>query len=141
MSGEVYEQGYSSSINKVNECQISVLNLLYNKFDEQYILKLPKRTTNTNVKKEVKNSCKIIHFSFEWNFEEALMTICGLDPKEYPYLFIFVIDSKNLVNNQKDLSTKVANIQEMLLKFGSTRPVIFQITSVNENVNQISIQF
>jgi len=107
------------------------------KIDEKFILKLTKGSKNVN--KEVKDSCKVLHFSSEWNFEEVLMTIDGLDLKDYPQVFIFVIDATNFgftVENQQDLYNKVTNLQKKLLKFSDTRPMILQLTSEEENMTK-----
>jgi len=108
------------------------------KIDEKFVLNLTKGSKN--VIKEVKDACKVLHFSSEWNFEEVLMAVDKLDPKEYPHLFIFIIKITNLDysnENQQESSTKVAKLQEKLLKFSSTRPVIIQLTSEDENVTKI----
>jgi len=49
------------------------------KIDEKFILKFTKGTKK--VTKEVKDSCKILHFSSEWTFKDVLMEIKRLDNK------------------------------------------------------------
>jgi len=107
------------------------------KIDKKFILKLTKGSKNVN--KEVKDSCKVLHFSSEWNFEEVFMTIDGLNLKEYPQLFIFVIEVTNvgfIANNQQDSSNKVTKLQKKLLKFSDDRPIILQLTSEDENMTK-----
>ncbi|XP_070505924.1 uncharacterized protein [Chironomus tepperi] len=142
------EQGISSRSDGVNESQRSAPNILNNtnsvKIDEKFILKIQKGTKN--VTKEVKDSCKVLHFSSEWDFEEVLKTIGGLDPKDYPQLFIFVIyKSDNYVQGAKDeppnekvrLGHEIDQLKEHLQTFSELRPVILQLTSENENTSQI----
>jgi len=114
------------------------------KVDEKFVLKLTKGSKN--VSKEVKNSCKVLHFSSEWSLEEVLTAIDGLNPQEYPNLFIFVIELTNfkflrstapkpkpIKNKQND---KVKKIKQMVRKFSSTRPLLLQFTSEEENVTK-----
>ena len=118
-------------MNKVNKPQRLAPNILNNansiKINEQFILKLLK--DEKNVSEEIKNSCKVIHFSSEWNFEEVLTTINELDPKEYLNLFIFVITTPNysLIKN------KIEELKTNVLKFGSARPLLVQLTFEDEN--------
>jgi len=121
---------------------MSSLDILANhhgiRIDEKFVLKFTKGSKNVN--KEVKDSSKALHFSSEWNFKEILKAIDGLDPKEYPQLFIFIIEVTNLgltANNHEQSSTKLGKLQEKLLKFGSDRPMIIQLTSEEENVTKI----
>ncbi|KAL7012239.1 hypothetical protein ACKWTF_014709 [Chironomus riparius] len=142
MSDEIYEQGSSSSKQvevieppKSPPSLLSDANLI--KIDKKLIFKLSK--DGKNVKNEVKSICKVLHFSSEWSFEEVMTSIDGLDPKEYPQLFIFLIEATNLgfsSNNQDDSSAKVAQIHQMLLKFSLTRPMILQLTSEDENMSK-----
>ncbi|XP_070506054.1 uncharacterized protein [Chironomus tepperi] len=99
------------------------------KVDEHLVLKLQNETQK--IIKEVKDTCKILHFSPEWMFEEVLSTIKRLDPKKYPQLFIFVI---NVAKNKKKSSAK---IRQNLLKFGTNRPLILQLTSDDKNVSKM----
>ncbi|XP_070508192.1 uncharacterized protein [Chironomus tepperi] len=135
MSDEFYEQGSSSKSDVVNEPQRLAPNILNNtnliKIDEKFIHKIQKGSKN--VTKDVKDSCKVLHFSPEWSFEEVLMKIDGLDPKEYPQIYIFVIDAELNAKNQEEWSSKVANFQQMLHKFGSNRPIILQLKSNEKN--------
>ncbi|XP_070504130.1 uncharacterized protein [Chironomus tepperi] len=105
------------------------------KIDKKFILKIQKGIRN--VTKEVKNSCKVVHFSSELNIEKVLKTIDGLDPKDYPQLFIFVIDIAFNVEGQKGPSKKIAHMMQRISKFGSDRPLISQFASVYENVKEI----
>jgi len=118
------------------------------KIDEKFVLKLTKIIKNVN--KELKTSSKVLHFSSEWDIGEVLTAIDGLDPKEYPQLFIFSIVVANfglIAAHQEDSSDKFTKIQERLLKFSVARPIILQLTSEDENVSKIyykeeaSIQF
>ncbi|XP_070505848.1 uncharacterized protein [Chironomus tepperi] len=113
------------------------------KIDKKFILKIQKGSKN--VTKEVKDSCKVLHFSSDLDFEEVLTTIKRLDPRDYPKLFIFVIyKSDNYVQGAKDeppnkkvrLGHDIDHLKEHLQKF-SERPVILQLTSENEKTSQI----
>jgi len=108
------------------------------KINQKFVLKLPKG--NQNVIKEVKDSCKVLFFSSNWNFEDVLLVVNALNPKEYPQLFILIIESTNLGysnEHQPESTTKVAKLQKKLLKFGNTRPMILQLTLEDENVTKI----
>jgi len=142
MSDAIHEQGCSSNNDELNEPQKISPDILNNnnsiKIDEKFVLKLIKESKNIN--KEVKDSCKVLHFSSEWNFENIITTIDGLDSKEYQQLFIFIIEATNLgfnADQQQDFSNKFTKIQEKLLKFSATRPLILQLTSEDENVSKI----
>jgi len=114
-----------------------------NKIDEQFVLKLTKGSKKIN--KEVKNSCKVLHFSSEWNFEEVLAKIDGLSPKEFQHLFIFIINCRNFEfltkkypKNNKNLkkNRKARKTKKSLVKFGANRPIVLQLTSEDENVTK-----
>jgi len=138
---------HESSIKRSSEGKpISILGNNHQdvKVDEQFVLKLTKGSKN--VSKEVKNSCKVLHFSSEWSLEEVLTSIDGLNPQEYPNLFIFVIELTNfkflrstapkpkpVKNKQND---KIKKIKQMVRKFSSNRPMLLQFTSEEENVTK-----
>lgn len=101
------------------------------KISEKFLLKLTKDIKN--ISKEVKNVCKVLHFSFEWSFEGTLAVISKLKPEDYPQLFIFDIYN---TNHDEDL----AKIQEILIKFGNNRPIILQISS-NQDKSEIFLKY
>jgi len=101
------------------------------KIDEKFVLKLTKGSKH--LIKEVKDSCKVFNFSSEWNFEEVLTSIDELDSKDFPQAFIFTIQ----VINHANFSDKFTKLKEKVLKFGSARPMILQMTSEDENESKI----
>ncbi|CAG9810724.1 unnamed protein product [Chironomus riparius] len=108
------------------------------KINEKFTLEWKKETEN--VIKKVKDSCKVLHFSSVFNFEEVLGIIDELNPEEYPQLFIFVIDGTNFeftADQQPKSTEKSSKVQEKLLKFSMTRPIILQLASKDENVTRI----
>ena len=116
------------------------------KIDEKFILKLTKGTKN--VIKEVKDSCKVLHFSSEWNFKEVLGIIDKLDPSEYPKLFIFIVNlnesdfeaqkaTSEPPKKKRRITINIQKLKEALTKF-IDRPIILQNTSELENVTKIS---
>jgi len=100
------------------------------KIDEKFVLKLTKGTEN--ISSEVKMSCKVLHLSYEWNFEELLSVLDKLNPKEYPNLFVVVIEGKNFGFLAENLE-KCDKVKESLLKYGNSRPLVLQVTSEDEN--------
>jgi len=100
------------------------------KIDEKFVLKLTKGTEN--VSKEVKMSCKVLHFSSEWNFEELLILLDGLIHKEYPNMFVVVIEGKIFEFLAENLE-KCDKIKELILKLSQARPLLLQMTSEDEN--------
>jgi len=111
------------------------------KIDDKFVLKLTKGSRNVN--KEVKNSCKVFHFSSEWNFEEIISKIDGLELKDYPQLFIFVIDGikEDLKSTNgppdKKIEYDVNKLIDVLHKFESARPIILQMTNEEDDKTQI----
>jgi len=117
------------------------------KIDEKFVLKVIKGSKNVN--KEVKDSCKVLHFSSEWNFEEVIAVIKGLDRQEYPQTLIFIIEVtdikiKNFIPQKLSWlrfqcvkQKSFSKLQKKLVKFGGTRPMIIQLTSVDENLTKI----
>jgi len=142
---EVYMEIDSNNDYKL--CLQKLWNLLAEKnvkVDEKFILNLQKGSKNVSC--EVKNSCKILHFSSEWNFEDVLSTIDGLNPKDYPQLFIFIIEasyscflksektsSEPLKKKMKTSNEGIEKMKENLLKFGLFRPLILELTSQDSN--------
>ncbi|KAL7014610.1 hypothetical protein ACKWTF_016027 [Chironomus riparius] len=131
MSDEIHEHDAKLKIDAINQPQRSAPNILNNsnsiKIDDKYILKLEKNVKN--VSKVRKSTCKLLQFSSEWSFEEVLKRIDELDHIEYPQLFIFVIAA----TNYSLIKDKIEQLKASLLKFGSTRPLLVQLTSENEN--------
>jgi len=118
------------------------------KIDEKFILKLINGTENVN--QEEKNSCKVLHFSSEWNFEKLLGVLDRLNPKEYPNLFVIIIEGRYFGFNfecqpmveppEKKIKMYNIKIEEilkrLLLKLGDSRPLILQLTSEDENMTK-----
>jgi len=139
----------SDEVEESNNIQHPPWNILADhqgiKIDEKFILKLPKGSKSVN--KEVKNSCKILHFSSEWDIEEVLTTIGALDSNDYPQTLIFVIevaDTKNFISQilscltfQRVKQECFTKLQKKVLKFVATRPLILQLSSKDENVTKI----
>lgn len=92
------------------------------------------RCTNVNesIDKDVKDHCKVLHFSSNWNFEDVLAFLDGLDCREYPYLVLVIIVYKNF-EFQKLKFEKSEKIKQCLLKFD---PLVIQLTSEEENVDK-----
>jgi len=116
------------------------------KIRPKLVLELPKESENVN--KEVKDSCKVLHFSSDWKFEDVLATIDGLDSKDYPQLFIFVIKTLNLgfqsaanqvgIMKNKRRCGKLEKIKmKIMQKFGRSRSLILQMTSEEEEITKI----
>lgn len=94
---------------------------------------------STMISKDTKDSCKMLNFSLKWNFEEILATIDGLSSMEYPKLLIFMI-KLNLgftAKHQPDFSEKLAQLQQKLLNFSRSRPIILQLTFCKDKVTKI----
>jgi len=100
------------------------------KIDEKFVLKLTKGTEN--VSKEVKMSCKVLHFSSEWNFEELLTLLDKLNHKEYPNIFGVVIEGKIFGFLAENLE-KCDKIKKLILKLSQARPLLLQMTSEDKN--------
>jgi len=111
------------------------------KVDEKFILKLTK--ANKNVSKAVKESCKILYFTSEWNFDEALAEITELNHQEYLNLFMFIIEVTNLgfkSKNQGEHLNKLANLEKKLLNFGHDRQLFLQVSSQEEQSSYFSFK-
>ena len=98
------------------------------KFNEKFLIHVTDPNNSKIISKTAKSNCKVFVFSSECNIEDVLTFIDKLDPKEYLNLFIFVIKSSEF-----PLDDKVEELKTNLLKFGSARPLVLQITSKNEN--------
>jgi len=141
MSDEINEQGCSAWSDGVD-----MPDLLSNKnsikIDEKFVIRLTKESKNVN--KEVKDSCKVLHFSSEWKFKEVLTTISRLDANEYPQLFIFIIEIKkpksqriSLLKCFRKKQDPFRKLQDNCIKFSVNRPLILQLPSVHENCSKI----
>lgn len=77
-----------------------------------------------NISDRLKSSCKILKFTSELGLKEVIHVIYALDCKQYPRLFIFIIETDDKVEqpNMEDL-------QQVLLKFSKLRPMLLQLTS------------
>jgi len=100
------------------------------KIDEKFVIKFTKGTVCES--KGVKMSCKILHLSSEWNFEELLTVLDGLNPKEYPKMSMLVIEGRNFGFLGDNLE-KCEKIKELILKFSKACSLILQLTSEDEN--------
>lgn len=119
---------FKSDIQNLQKEFKSILNEHSVKINQNYIIKLTKDVKN--LKKEEKESCKVLHFSSEIAIDEILTKLAVINPAEYKNLFIFIID----VNNLEFLNETTAKIKEQLLKFGNFRPIILQISSEDANL-------
>ncbi|KAL7012229.1 hypothetical protein ACKWTF_014702 [Chironomus riparius] len=97
------------------------------KFNKDYVINATE-IKSKNITKATKSNCKVLEFSSEWNFEDLLTFVDKLETKEYPSLFIFIIKAK-----QGPTNDKIEEIKKKLLKFGSARPLVLQITSEDNN--------
>lgn len=112
--------------------QLDILKNQFIKLCENILLSYEKR--NSFVNKNVKKYFKIIKYSSDWKYEEVLTNISRLNPKQYLDLFIFVIEVNDVnIHNESFLE----GINTALLKFSKTRPIIVQLTSLNENVTKL----
>ncbi|KAL7011663.1 hypothetical protein ACKWTF_014379 [Chironomus riparius] len=109
------------------------------KINEKFVTKFTK--DSKNLKKEAKEACKVLHFQSDWTFEVFIAELATLNHEEYPNLFIFIIEVENFTFDAE----KVLKIQESLLKFSTSRPLVLQLTSddstfyyKNENSTQFS---
>jgi len=111
------------------------------KIDEKFVLKLSKIK---NISSEVKMSCNVLHFSSEWNFEELMAVLDGLNPKEYPNMLVVIIEGRNFEIHNKcqptveptKKKTKNCNkeiLKKLLFKFGQSRLLVLQLTSEDKN--------
>lgn len=132
--------------------QLSTMDLLSDtpiKVNQNCIIDLT-RNGYKNIKIEEKRKCKILKFSSEWKFCEVLKTIAALNLDEYPNLFIFVIQTSdiNIYHVEEEATTSRRSIQKenvnlidelktILLNFGTSRPLILQLTSEDENMSKI----
>ena len=108
------------------------------KVNENFVLKFQKG--NKNVTKDIKDSCKVLHFSMELTFDKVLSKISKLDSKQYSQLFIFNICATNLMfcaKQHEEFYDKLKKIQKKLIKFADTRPIILQMISEDKNVIKI----
>jgi len=96
------------------------------KINDDFVLKLPIGTKY--VSREVKESCKVLHFTTEWNFNEVLVALEGHNPKEYQNLFVVIIEDRNFGFLENDLE-KCEKIKDILLKSYKARPLILQLKS------------
>ena len=103
------------------------------KIDEKFILKLTKDIES--VSNEVKELCKVLHVTSEQNFNDLFGILSRLNSKNYPNLFVFVIEVKKFRFNENN-SKKSEKIEEVILNFGATRPLLLQLTLVDENVSK-----
>ena len=99
--------------------------------DEKFILKLTNFAFGLkNFKKEIQSFCKVFHFSSEWNLIEVFGIINGLDPKDYPQAFIFIIEIKSYALVKRDID----KLKEILLRFGINRVLLLQLIFLDENI-------
>ncbi|XP_070499018.1 uncharacterized protein [Chironomus tepperi] len=104
------------------------------KIDEKCILKVQNEIKN--VSKEVKDACKIINFTSDCDFDDILTSIGRLNSKLYQKLFIFVINIQNFAIILNESAKKFGKLHEKLLEFANNRPMILQLTSIDENVSK-----
>jgi len=79
-----------------------------------------------------KTKCRILKFSSDWSFEDVVFRLSTLDVKNYPMLFIFVIDIK-----AKDFICSVEFLESSLANFSKSRPIVLQLTSNKEYLTKI----
>lgn len=93
-----------------------------------------------------KHDCKILKLSIDWSYQQILEKIGNLDPKDFPNLFIFIIEvqniglRKNVTKKKKKKNPKVSKIKDVLYKFAQDRPIVLQLTSVDENMTKYYIK-
>lgn len=119
---------------------INILNQKFIKFDEKFIIEFKKENFK-KLDREVKRNCKILKFSTEWSVEEIFMKIRKLNHREFSNLFIFVIETQNAGEYLNEKNLKQCKIIERFIKcinkFTNDRPLVIQMTSVEENVTKI----
>lgn len=86
---------------------------------------------------------KIIKFPFDCTLENIKKTIDCLNCEVYLNLFVFIIDVANAGLKVAENTPKKAKsdslvdeIKNEIFKFGKERPIILQLTSVNENLTR-----
>lgn len=99
--------------------------------DERCILVYSK-SDQKNIKDEVLSSSKVLKFKSDWKFDEVLCQVKGMNSKDYPNLFIVIVES------ERDSITRInqQKLRKTLEKFCKNRPMILQITSKEENVSK-----
>jgi len=112
--------------------QLDILNNEFIKLYNYVLLSYEKR--NSFVNKNLKKYFKIIKYSSDWKYKEVLTNISRLNPKQYRDLFVFVIEVNDVIIHNESLPEE---INTALLKFSKTRPIVVQLTSVNENVTKL----
>lgn len=117
----------------------SQFDILDNKaipINQEYIIELTKENINI-IDHETKKKCKIIKFTWNFNFNEILLIISRLEPKCYPNLLIFIIEDKNFGFSCSNSFEKVKILHKFLSEFAKSRPLILQLTSNIEKDTKI----
>lgn len=111
--------------------------------DFNCFLEFPK-DNNKNIDDEAKRNCKILKFVSVWSIDEILTHIKELDPMIYQHLFIVIVEIESLnfmthkkrTVNSKGIQTNEQKLRKVLEKFSENRPMILQITFINEAVSK-----
>ncbi|KAL7042791.1 hypothetical protein ACKWTF_001281 [Chironomus riparius] len=122
--------------------QPSLTNTIINETDHKFIIKCSKENNINIVNKETKRMSKIFKFSYEWSFDEVIQMLKNLNYKEYPQLYIFIIETENIricstkKNKRHKKLENVEKLKKILLGFNKNRPLLLQLTSKDENVTK-----
>ncbi|KAL7013560.1 hypothetical protein ACKWTF_015465 [Chironomus riparius] len=111
----------------------SLINILAStsiKIIDRHLLNVRK---NQNINKESKGICKVLNITSDLNLEEVLTIVKSMNPKDYPKLFLFIINDQNSSKTEAGHES----IKEHLLKFDDTRPQVLQLISEDNNLSTI----
>jgi len=89
-----------------------------------FVINIPNESI---IDKTGKRNCKVIKISCGINIDEVFNSFAEVNAKEYPNLFIFIVEG-NLRNEN------VEKLKIILLKFDATRPMVLQIISKDEAI-------
>ena len=88
-----------------------------------------------SMEKQTTWNCKILQFSSDWNFFSVLQFISGLNPADYPNLYIFMIHTKSLIFGSE--GSMPENVKESLINFIPSRPLVVQLISEDDKIGKV----
>jgi len=98
--------------------------------DDKFIIKFNEKNNNDEASRE----CKVLKFACGWS--DILTFIESIKSEEYPNVFIIVIEADKITEKRDDTENlrRFEDLEEILSrKFGETRPLVVQLTSLDEN--------
>ncbi|XP_070504727.1 uncharacterized protein [Chironomus tepperi] len=105
--------------------------------DETYVI-----YDANEISKKAKKNARILKISSRSNIDELLIRLENLNHEEYQNLFIFIIEVTNFEfcgPIETDETRSIQNsdkIKSILVKFNEDRPLILQLTSIDENITK-----